>query len=141
MSVSSSSSGTRPTWTSQTATWTVRPGSSTGTIERVAHLVRDPLQRQVRASRSGVGVLLVAVGVDGLAEVAVAVEQAHGHERQRHVRGGLAVVAREHAQAAGVDAQRLVEPELGAEVGDGAVSSPAWLRSNQLSLPLARYAS
>ena len=32
VSVSSSSSGTRPTWTSQTATWTVRPGSSTGTV-------------------------------------------------------------------------------------------------------------
>ena len=33
----------------------------------------------------GVCVLLVAVGVDRLAEVAVLVEQAHADERHRHV--------------------------------------------------------
>ena len=65
--------------------------------------------------------LLVAVGVDGLAEVAAAVEEAHGHEGQGHVGGGLAVVAGEHAEAARVDGQRLLQAVLGAEVGHGAV--------------------
>ena len=37
-----------------------------------------------------------------------------------HVAGGLHVVAGEHAQAAGVDAERLVEAVLRAEVGDRA---------------------
>ena len=118
VSVSSSSSGTRPTWTIQTATWTVRPGSSTGTVSGSPSWSATRRIGSAGRVEVGVGVLLVAVRVDRLAEVAVAVEQAHGDERQRHVRGGLAVVAREHAQAAGVDAQRLVEPELGAEVGD-----------------------
>ena len=69
----------------------------------------------------GVAVLLVAVSVDRLAEVAVAVQQADPDERQRHVAGGLHVVAREDAQAARVDAHRFVEPVLGTEVGDRAL--------------------
>ena len=44
---------------------------------------------------------------------------------QGHVAGGLHVVAGEHAEAARVDAQRLVEAVLGAEVGDRAVEGVA----------------
>ena len=51
VSVSSSSSGTRPTWTFQTATWTVRAGQLHGHDERVADLVRDALEGQVRRRR------------------------------------------------------------------------------------------
>ena len=43
-------------------------------------------------------VFLVAVGIDGLAEVATPIEQAHRHERQGHIRGCLAVVASQHAR-------------------------------------------
>ena len=77
-------------------------------------------ERQPAEVVVGVVVLLMAVGVDRLAEVALAVEQADADERQRHVAGRLHVVAGEDAQAAGVDAERLVEPVLGAEVGDRA---------------------
>ena len=63
----------------------------------------------------------VAVAVDRLAEVAVAVQQADPHQRQGHVAGRLHVVAGEDTEAAGVDAQRLVQPVLGAEVGDRAL--------------------
>src|SRR6185503_7065581 len=59
-----------------------------------------------------------ALAVDRLVEVALAVEQAHGDERDRHVARGLAVVAGEDAEAAGVDRQALMETEFGAEVGD-----------------------
>ena len=62
--------------------------------------------------------MLVALGVDGLGEVALAVEQPDADERQAHVARGLAVVAGEDAQAARVDRKALVEAELGAEVGD-----------------------
>jgi hypothetical protein len=62
--------------------------------------------------------VLVALAVDGLLEVALAIEEPDRDERQRHVARGLAVVAREDAEAAGIDRQRLVEAELGAEVRD-----------------------
>ena len=101
--------------------WTVATRELDRDEQRVAARRRRRAERQAARVVVGVGVLLVAVGVDGLAEVAVAIEQADADERQRHVRGGLAVVAGEHAQAARVDAQRLVEAELGAEVGDGPV--------------------
>ena len=48
------------------------------------------------------------------------VEQADADERHGHVAGGLDVVAGEDAEAAGVDAEALVEAVLGAEVGDRA---------------------
>ena len=76
-------------------------------------------QRQALRVVVGVSVLLVAVRVDRLAEIAVAVEQANAHERDRHVRSGLQMVAGEHAQAARIDAERLVEAVFSTEVGDG----------------------
>ena len=70
----------------------------------------------------GVGVdpvlVLPAAGVDALAEVALAVHQPDRDERERAVGGLLEDVARERAQAAGVDRQRAVDAELGAEVRD-----------------------
>ncbi len=61
---------------------------------------------------------LVAVAVDGLGEIALAVEHAHRHEGDAQVAGRLAVVPRQDAQAAGIEWQALVQAELGAEVGD-----------------------
>ena len=84
--------------------------------QRVALEVPDAQERQVAGLQGDVVVLLVAVRVDHLAEVAAAVEEPDGDERQRHVRGRLAVVAREDAEAARVDGQRLVQAVLGAEV-------------------------
>ena len=81
----------------------------------------DALEWQALRVVVGVGVLLVAVGVDGLSEVAVAVEEAHADERDGHVRRRLEVVAGEHAQAARVDAERLVQAVFGTEIGDRAV--------------------
>ena len=66
----------------------------------------------------GVDVLLEAVRVHRLAEVAGAVEQAHPHEGHAEVARGLAVIAGQDPEAAGVDAERLVDPELHREVGD-----------------------
>ena len=97
------------------------PAAGRVTRSGVAVGVGRPEQRQAVEVVVGVGVLLVAVGVDRLAEVALAVEQPDADERQGHVAGRLHVVAGQDAEPARVDPERLVEPVLGAEVGDRAV--------------------
>ena len=69
--------------------------------------------------------LLPAVVVEALAQVALLVEQADADERQAEVAGGLEVVAGQDAQAARVDRQALGQAVLGGEVGDdGPVQRP-----------------
>ena len=82
----------------------------------------------------GVEVLFVlpAVVVEALAEVALVVEQADADERDAQVAGALDVVAGEHAEAAGVDRQRLVQAELGREIGDGLGRSTPACRAPQV---------
>ena len=101
----------------------VATGQLDGHRQRQARGVLDAPERQAGQVVVGVVVLLVAVGVDGLAEVALAVEQPDADGRQRHVAGRLHVVAGQHAEAARVDPERLVEAVLGAEVGDRAASA------------------
>ena len=62
--------------------------------------------------------LLPAVVRHALVEVALRIHEADADERHAEVAGFLAVVAGQHAEAAGVDRQRLVQRELGGEVGD-----------------------
>ena len=85
-------------------------------------------QRQAVGVEDRVGLLLPAVAVQALLEVAGLVEQADADDRHAEVGGGLEVVAGEDAQAAGVLRQHLGDAELGAEVGDrrrGAPPRPA----------------
>ena len=96
----------------------VAPGQLDRHGQRQPRRVLDPSERQARQVVVGVVVLLVAVGVDRLAEVALAIEEADADRRQGHVAGRLHVVAGEHAEPARVDAERFVEPVLGAEIGD-----------------------
>ena len=77
-------------------------------------------QRQLVGVEDGVALLLPAVAVERLLEVAVAVEQAHAHQRDAEVGGRLEVVAGEDAEAAGVLRQHRGDAELGREVRDGA---------------------
>ncbi len=83
--------------------------------DRLAVVARH--ERTGHAVRVGVDPVLVlpAGGVDPLAEVAVAVHQADGDERHAAVRALLEDVARQHAEAAGVDRERAVHGVLGAE--------------------------
>ena len=98
----------------------VATGQRNADLERFAIRVRGVQQRQPTDVVVRVGMLLVAVRVDRLAEVALAVQEPDPDERQGHVAGRLHVVAGEDAEAAGVDPERLVEAVLGAEVGDRA---------------------
>ena len=96
-----------------------------GHRQRQPVLVLDPAERQAREVVVGVVVLLVAVGIDRLAEVALAIQQPDADRGEGHVARGLHVVAGEHAQAARVDAERFVEAVLRAEVGDRPVEGVA----------------
>ena len=69
--------------------------------------------------------LLPAVPREGLAEVAVPVEEPDADEGDAEVAGRLEVVAGEDAEAAGVLRQRRGDPELGREVADGGGQVPA----------------
>ena len=110
--VSSRYSWIRPTSTCHTLT----SDDVVGELDR--HLDAGRGQRQAVRVEAREALLLVAVGVQPLAEVALGVQQADGDERQAEVGGRLEVVAGEHAEPAGVLRQRLGEPELGGEVGD-----------------------
>ena len=96
--------------------------------ERTAtHVDRHPhVLAQLEGHGVGVQVgeafLLPPVGRERLPEVAVAVEEADGHERDAQVGRRLQVVAGEDAQAAGVLRDGLGDAELGREVGDDAVA-------------------
>ena len=79
--------------------------------------VRAGMHRQGVQHVGLVALLLAAVGVDPLVEVAVGVEQAHADQGHAHVGGRLQVVAGQDAQAARVDGQALVDAELGREIG------------------------
>ena len=120
MSVSSSRIGTRPTCATHTAACTDAVGNLHADLERRAVAAARAPHRQLVRVEVGLGVLLVPIGVDLLAEVAAPVEEADADERQRRVRRRLAVVAGQDAEAAGVELHRLVDAELGAEVGDRA---------------------
>jgi hypothetical protein len=87
-------------------------------VDLLALLVHRRMDGQVVEFGIGIGGDLVAVVVDALGEVALAVEQAHGHEGQAHVRRGLAMVAGQDAETAGIDGKALVQTKLGAEIGD-----------------------
>ena len=85
--------------------------------DRLAVRPAGGLHRQVLDLRVQVLLLLPAVAVQVLLEVALVVEQPDGHQGNPQAAGALDVVAREHAQTAGVDRHRLVDPELQREVG------------------------
>ena len=86
--------------------------------DRLAVRPHGRLERQLGDIHLRVFLLLPAGGVEPLTEVALAIEQSDTDERYSQVRGALDVVAGQHAQPAGVDRQRFVDPEFGREVGD-----------------------
>ena len=83
-----------------------------------AVLVAQQRQGQPVGVEDGVVLLLPAVAVQALAEVAGLVEQADPDDRDPDVGGRLEVVAGEDAEATGVLRQGGGDAELGAEVGD-----------------------
>ena len=100
------------------ATSTVRLPSGTATTHGWPSGVVRALDRRVGPVELLVDFLLPAFRRDALAEVALRIHEADADERHAEVAGFLAVIAGEHAEAAGVDRQRLVQRELRGEVRD-----------------------
>ena len=114
----------RPTCTRQICAVTARPGILDADGHRPA--VRVPFQGHGHVVEvvDRVLLLLPAVVVEVLAEVAVLVDQADADQGQAQIAGRLQVVAGEDAEAARVERQALVQTELEGEVGDdGALAS------------------
>ena len=86
-----------------------------GDGDRLAVVAGDERHRQALGVGRHPVLVLPARRVDPLAEVALAVEQADGDERQRAVGGLLEDVAGQRPEAAGVDRQRGVDAVLRAE--------------------------
>ena len=82
-------------------------------------VARGGLNGQQAAVHVEIVLVLAPVEIQPLLEVALVVVQAHAHERYPEVRRALDVIACEDAEAARVDRKRLVNTELGGEVGDG----------------------
>ena len=78
--------------------------------------VAHRLDRQVVEVQLRVRLLLPAVGGEVLLEVAVAIQQPDADQRHAQFAGALQVIPGQNPQTAGVDRQRLVQPELGREV-------------------------
>ena len=84
-------------------------------------------QRQAVRVEDRIVLLLPAVEVQRLLEIARLVEEANSHDRHAKVRGGLEVVPRENAETTGVLRQCLGDAVLGTEVGDRRRSAPFYL--------------
>ena len=65
-----------------------------------------------------VHVLLPAIDIDALVEVAVAIEQPDADQRQTQIGRRFAMVTGEHAESSGIDRHRRVQSELSAEIRD-----------------------
>ncbi len=116
----------------------VAPDERHGDGERLAVAVGH--ERGGHAVGIGVDPVLVlpAGAVDALAEVAVAVHQPDRDQRHGAVGGLLEDVARQHAEAAGVDGERAVDGVLGAEERDGVLRRDAGGRDRRRALGLHR---
>ncbi len=76
------------------------------------------LDRRIRPVEALVDFLLPPFRRHGLVEVSLRIHESHADERNPEIARFLAVIAGKHPQAARVDRQRLMERELGGEVGD-----------------------
>ena len=102
---------------------------------RCAVLLAQQREGQSVGVQHGIGLLLPALAVQALAEVARRVEEPHPDDRHPDVGGGLEVVTGEDPQATGILRQRGGDAELGAEVGDGRGHLPVGLLAAPLLVP------
>ena len=94
------------------------PGQIDRDGDRFVLFVVEGDQRQVVEVQLDVAGFLPAVLTDPLREVAEGIEETDCHQGQTEIAGFLEVVAREHAQTAGIDHQGLVQAVFKREVSD-----------------------
>jgi hypothetical protein len=101
-------------------------------IDRLARLVADQVEGHIVEIVLGVVLLLVAVVVEVLLEIPVAIRQPHARQRNAQVAGALEMIARQAAQAARVERNGLVQAKLGGE------NTRSAARQNSARLSIAR---
>ena len=85
--------------------------------DRLAVVIQHLGRRLGPRFEIGGDILLPAVVVEPLAEISLPIEQRHRHQRQAEIARLLDVIAREHAETAGIDRQNRVQTELGGKIG------------------------
>ena len=75
--------------------------------------------------------MLPAGGIDHLAEIAFLIQQPDADDRHTEIARRLQIIAREHAEPAGIERQRLAEAEFHAEIGDPDRAAAPWVAANQ----------
>src|SRR5205085_200846 len=81
-------------------------------------------ERQGEEIVFGIALLLPAVGVQILAEIAFPVHQADADERHAEVARTLQVIAGQNAETAGIDWDAFVDAEFGGEISDADAAGP-----------------
>src|SRR5439155_3373645 len=94
------------------------PGQRDRHEDRLAGRVGLLDQRQCEEVVFRVALLLPAIGIQILPEVALPVHQADADERYAEVTGTFQMVPGQDAEAAGIDGDALVDAEFGGEVGN-----------------------
>ena len=132
----------RPTLTRQTRARMRPVRVSISTVSGAPLARRGRLDRQHPAVDVEVVLVLPAVDVEPLPEVALVVIQPDANQRNAEIGRALQMIAGEDAEAAGVDRQRLVQAELGGEVSHrpraehaGVLAAPGVLRLQVFAEP------
>jgi hypothetical protein len=96
--------------------WTGARGDRHGDV--FAGRIAGRLHRHVFDFRVEIFFSLIAFGIEMLLEIALIVKQPDGYQRDAQSAGAFDVVARQDAQAAGVDRHRFVDAEFGRKISD-----------------------
>ena len=62
---------------------------------------------------------LPAVAIEALAEISLAIKQAHANQRDPEIGGALDVIAGQNSKSAGIDRERFVHAKLGGKISHG----------------------
>ena len=92
-------------------------GQPDGDLKVLPGGVLNGHERQRVEVVDGIALLLPSIGIEVLAEVTLLVEQTQADQRIVLIAGRFQMVAREHAQAAGIDRQAFGESVFGGKVG------------------------
>ena len=87
--------------------------------QRRAFVCQHQFKRQFADVAFAISFLLPTLRVDALLEIAIAIKQTDSKQRQVQIACRLQMIARQNAQAAGIERQRAMDAELRTKISDG----------------------